>query len=758
MTTRITSTSKFAISLCVFAPLLFLPKLAEAASIADDVNNLAETAKSTADSFLQESFDLRLKYQYNGCSLNELDRQNLYNLATKASDELRTIAKVQQSLKNKIETYQGTDWDDKYGKTGLWRKLALDLSVTTLYNCSTDFYRAISAEPDEKNKILLDILTAIDPLDKALRCPDAELLKAKTTAQLARTELAYKPSAIYQLNSIAADRDIPEPIRFRAAIEKTNFLGSTEDDDAGKLLNELDTGSCRDDLELVLTLAFFQQQKDPAAFEKIVQKWPQTQDHLAPIILDNVLNKLVNEQDITGISTFDVELAVLAAWKNNAQNYTQLLDKLASVKKFQTSLVLYVTGLAFTETAPAKSINLLTQASKLQQSHKSSRLDIEPEKIAEQAAKLAYNLFLSDTSACPVAVEAFQNYSVIAADKADIQLQYLYTLILNQCDQPQQAMVLLKKIASGSEPGPAEIWRKRATLDLILQTLSQTVAHDAARKSTIEQLACLIDDCPSDDNEFAQLRTEAVTIYCQLLLENNNTASAQKILDTLGYSQPLQPALALLKSKALLQLDKLSESAQALLDINDPNYTAFYNHTMELLEQIVEKIDLLRAQEKNFQQTIQACEKLSHLCYARLRDAQKYQAGFYLAEITIFSDENHQEKISQAAKLLSDLEKNNSQNPSLVRCRARLLAEQGKFEQAAGLWAKIAKNLESDSGRWWQAKFFELDCAAKAKKISIKDIAHSIEVLQASSHSIPDFWAEKLELLRRQCTADTNNS
>jgi hypothetical protein len=748
---------KSAISLCLLASFLLLQKVAYAASITDDINNLAETAKSTADSFLQESFDLRLKYQYNGCALNGPDRKNLYSLAAKACDELRTIAKVQQSLKNKIETYQGTDWDDKYGKTGLWRKLASDLYITTLYSCIADYYRATTSEPDEKNKILLDILTKIDPLDKALNLPDIKLLKAKATAQLARTELAYKPSAIYLLNSLSADRDIPEPIRVRAAIEKINFLGSTEDDYVSKLLNELDTSSCRDDLELVLSLAFFQQQKDAAAFEKIVQKWPQAQDYLAPIILDNVLNKLINDQDITAISTFDAELAVLAAWKNNAQNYAQLLDKLTPVKKFQTALILYVAGLAFAENAPEKSINLLTQASKLQQSHKSSRLDIEPEKIAEQAAKLAYNLFLSDASACLATIEAFQNYSAIAADKADIQLEYLYTLVLNQCGQPQQAMVLLQKIASGSETGHAEIWRKRAAFDLILRTLSQTANEETARKSTIEQLALLIDDCPSDGSEFAQLKTEAVTIYCQLLLENNDAASAQKILDTLRYSQPNQPTLTLLKSKALLQLDKLCESAKVLLDVNDPNYTGFYNHAMELLEQTTKKIDLLQTREPNFQQTIQTCEKLSRLCYIRLRDTQKYQAGLYLAEITIFSGENHQEKISQASKLLSDLEKTNSQNLDLVRCRARLLAEQGRFEQAARLWAKIAVD-ESDTSRWWQAKFFELDYAAKAKKISKKDIAQSIEVLQASSHSIPDFWAEKLKLLRQQCTADINNS
>lgn len=758
MTTQTVHTSKLPVLFPLLASLLLFAEHIKAASIAEDVNNLAETAKSTTDAFLQESFSLRLKYQYNGCSLDISDRQNLYNLAAKASEQLRAISKVQQSLKTKIENYQATDWDDKYGKTGLWRKLTSDLYVTTLFGCDADYYLAITAEPDEKNKILLDILTRIDSIDKSIRSPDAMLIKTKTTAQLARTELAYKPSAIHLLNSLAADQDVPEATRFRAAIEQISFFGNSDDDKVDELLKKLDRSSCRDDLELVLALAFFKQQKDTTTFEKTIAKWPQTKDYLAFLVLNNVLGKIANKQDITQISIFDTELAVLAVWKNNVQNHIQLLDKFASIEKFQTSLILYVTGLAFAESAPTKAIDLLIRASKLQQLHRNSYLDIEPEKIAEQAAKLAYNLFLSDSSTCPLAVETFQNYLTIAAGKTDMQLEYLYTVILNQCGRQPQATDLLKKIATGPDDGLAELWHKRASFDLILQTMSQTTTEDAARNSIIEQLASLIDDCPNDNIELAQLRTEAVTIYCQLLLENNNTVSARKALDILSYSQTHQPTLTLLKSKALFQLDRLAESARMLLDLNDPNYTGFYNHAMVLLEQTTEKIDLLQSQEQNFQQTIQTCEKISHICYAHLKDTQKYQAGIYFAEITLFSDENHPAKILQAAKLLSDLEKNSPQDPNLVRCRARLLTEQGKFEQAANIWAKIAKKLEPNCDRWWRAKFFELNCASQVKNVSKNNIAHSIEVLEASWPDVPPFWDKKLKLLKQNCHADISSN
>ena len=91
-----------------------------------------------------------------------------------------------------------------------------------------------------------------------------------------------------------------------------------------------------------------------------------------------------------------------------------------------------------------------------------------------------------------------------------------------------------------------------------------------------------------------------------------------------------------------------------------------------------------------------------------------------------------------------------------IRCKARLKAGQAEFGEAAVLWAKVCEMRKSDSmpenersWQWWRAKFYELECLAKEKDESKKQVLHTIEVLENSFTDIPPFWAEKLNILKQ---------
>jgi hypothetical protein len=88
---------------------------------------------------------------------------------------------------------------------------------------------------------------------------------------------------------------------------------------------------------------------------------------------------------------------------------------------------------------------------------------------------------------------------------------------------------------------------------------------------------------------------------------------------------------------------------------------------------------------------------------------------------------------------------------------------QDSFEQSARLWAKIAELRRNDnpaqnqkSWRWWQAKFYELDCLAKSPDADKHNIAHTIDVLFNSFSDIPSPWAEKFSRLKEQLRDNTN--
>jgi len=735
---------------------------ADAIPTAEDINSLAEIAKLTADTFMQESLELRLRYEYSEKFLTQDDKKNLQKIAKRACNHLQTIAKSQQALKNKIEDYQGDDWDDRYGSTGLWRKLFTDVYTTTLSKCQIDFYLALTNEqPQQKNK-LHKILAQIGSLETTYRSANSQLLKANVLTLLAQTDPAYKTLAIKQLDELNGQETVVDEIYITVEIEKIKFPGQTRPGQLDTLAEELAQSSCAGDLELALSLAFLRRRLNyPEALKQTVHIWPQTEGFLGSLILLDLSHRIaqgqLNKQALRQISVVEAELAVQATWENKAEDHKTLLDYFSNTEKFQTPLILYVTAVAFAESSPTKAVNLLVKASNLQQLQKSDKLNVKAERIAKQAAQLAYNLFAEDLTNCQLALTAFDNYCTMAGEKIDEELEYLYTIVLNNCGQVTKSKELLEKIADR----PAGYWRNRARLDLIVLTIQQNQHENQSwRSELLKQLSNLISGCIGQDEDHYQLRAKAITIYCQLLLESKDKVSAQKVLNILDETKTASdPNLNVFKSKALRQLGRLDESAHYLLRaIIEPNFCELVGEAMELLSETVDRIDQAQEEVNEFPQMVQDCYKLAEFCYGCLDGTQNQQAGLFLAEISVFAANKKKDELLVVDKLLDNLANDaDISDVDLLRCRARLLAEQDKFDEAAELWGKVAKMRKRDvlltnqrSWKWWRAKFYELNCWAKQPQTEKGRLLHTVEILENSFTNIPPLWAEKLNSLKQE--------
>ncbi len=517
------------------------------------------------------------------------------------------------------------------------------------------------------------------------------------------------------------------------------------------LAEELAQSSCADDLELVLSLAFLQRRYEPASFEKILQIWPQIEDFLGSLVLSDLSQRVEQQQGLERISVFEAELAAQAAWKNEVKDYEMLLSHLAGIEKFQTPLILYVAALAYADSSPAAAVNFLINASKLQQQQKSDKLEVSAEEIAEQGAWFAYNLFAADSLDCPPAIEAFENYYIKAGGKIDEELEYLYSVVLDSCGQTLESQGLLERIANR----PAGYWRNRAELDLIRKAIQQSEPLNRQYYILFWRLSNLLADCSEQDERDRQLRTEALSVYCQLLLESKENKSAQKVLDILTEAETTRaPNLNVFKAKALQQLGRLDESARFLLSAIDPNSCELAGEAMELLSEVVDTIDRFEKSGLSFR----VLKQLAQFCYDCLKGRQRRQAGLFLVEISIFAAAKEKDTLLAVEKLLSNLANADAGDVDLHRCRARLLTENGKFKEAAGLWAQIGEVRKSElpeasrrSWKWWRAKFYELYCWAKCPQTKKEEVLHTIEVLENTFTSVPPLWAEKLDSLKQQC-------
>jgi hypothetical protein len=615
-----------------------------------------------------------------------------------------------------------------------------------------DYYLALASEREQRDQILHLILSEMDSLARSDKRFSPNLIRGKVLALLAQIEPSYKDAAVREFEAFVVYSDIYRPTA--AAIEKMKLLGPPDTNQLNILVERLQSNWNDRYLELILSLMSLQRRYDPEGFEKTIRGWPQTEDFISSFVLADLVDRIskmqTTEENLGQISVFEAELAVQAAWKNEAKNYKELLSCLSNTEKFRTPLILYVAATTFAESSPAEEVSLLVKASKLQQ--KSDRLDIEPYKIAEQAAKLAYNLFSKDPCNCPVAIDAFDNYSAIAGDKIDEELEYLYSFVLRDCGRVEKSKELLQKIADR----PMGLWCQRAKLDLILQQMQQIPQDEP-----LEQLKGFILSCAGQDEKSIAIRGEALNIYCRSLLERADAPSAQKVLDILDKAEKT-PGIRLdfFKAKAFQQIGELEQAVHYMVSAIVFDSGSLAPDVTQLLSEVVENVEQFEIHASDFNGMLNNCRQLAEFSDKSLNNRQ---TALLLAELLVFTADNEQSRLIEAENLLNTLAGDtDTADADFLCCRARLLAKQHRFDEAARLWAELCRIHEKGeppsanqrSWKWWRAKYYELYCWSKLPQTKKEDVSHSIEILENSFRNIPPLWAGKMSSLKSAAASE----
>ncbi len=727
----------------------------------EDINSLAQNAKVTRDTFFADSYQMRLRYEYAGKFPAPADCNELKKIAGTARDRLWAIAHSQQQLIQKIEDYQEPDWEEKYGVTGLWRKLSTNILTTRFYKCEVDYCRALTEQWPEKNEILNNLLGEIKSLEKAFSSADLLILKARTYGLLASTNPTYNILAKKHFDSLAERFDIGKDKAFWAEIERINLLGEKQQGHLEKLSREPAFSNRQYDTELILKIALLQRRmRQMQGFERTVTTWPRIQDFVGFLILEDLYNRnserQLNKKSLQKLSVIEAELAANAAWKDDAKNYVPLLTTLTQSEKFQTALILYVTASKLSQSSPATATELLIKASQSQQQQQSRFLKLAADKIAEQAANYALQLFNQGKIDCYLAIKAFDNYQQITNEKTNDELQYYHVNILEDCNEKDKADKLLENLATTSKG----IYGKTARFDLIINKIKQKELTEEEVLKYLGELRELISDFNSRDKKEGELREQAVKIYCSRLLDFGRKETAENVLEFLDTVKQFGFAeAALFKSKALGQCGRFKDAVKYMTEAVDFNDCQLGRDAIELVRNLISQIDEFES-ESEF---LGNCKKLAEYGYNCFEIAEN---GLMLVEISILTANKRKDELSEIEQLLKTVENLESVNEHILsRCRARLLTKQGRFSEAAELWSQINKTLTVSSAsantrsrQWWRAKYYELYCWSRLPDTKKDDVLHNIEVLENSFTAIPQLWAEKLSLLKQRTRMAKNSS
>ena len=689
--------------------LLPLPILAETLPAEEDIGDLSVQVREIIAEFMAETIEIRLGYEYKNRFFRLDDRQELAAIAKVASDRLSNIIAAQQKFKQQIEDYHGSDWDSRFGATGLWRTLIADLQDTVRFKCEVDYYLALCADSNEVETIRSQILGHLG------QSRHDNLLRARLCAISDSAEALALLDSL--LNYAAADE-----IYFTAALTRLKFLPNTEPEQLKELIALFESGELADSFELSAKLAFLSRRFGSAgALEHLLTKWPQARPFIAKLIMADLLDAIEKDQFSENfLSPLEAECAIHLNRAIPSDRYNRMLENLLVFDKFRMPAILYAAGEMYLEENPHRAVNLFIEASRVQLSNESLFPAISAEKIAMRAGQIAYDLFVDDSNRCDPAERAISNYLSFKDAEFFQDYEYLYCEVLRSCGDDPNAALILGQIAA--RPGGAYAFR--AQYDILTAALnSATVNSD--RSKLLAQLKDFIIKLP-DFEQHNDLRTEAIHSYCHLGVEVDEIYA---------------PA-------AIVNLPEM------LLSVGDDSLGCSL-HIQFLLGRIVERIDQYESQMADFAKFVKDCHRLSLKFKNCPEHKTKTDAAIISAELEIFAASDEKQLLRIEKTLAGLAEQNISDNVELVRCRARLMMALRRYAAAAELWSKVASARQGSRQasslhleRWWRAKIYELNCWAKLADTDQEKVFHSVEVL-ANASDIPPFWAARLEDLAR---------
>jgi len=714
----------------------------------DDISAKAEAARERLGRFMRESIEPRLAYEYKEHFFDEKDAARLASLAAPAREDLQGIYDAQERMRKSIEGYEGEDWDTLYGATGLWRRICTDAQKTRLMKAQVDYYVALTAEPKERQRILQGLVGVCELSEPAFG-RSAGLLKARALALMARSEKAFEEQARSGLELILSAGDLHDETYFESALEKLKLEPNPDSRQIEALAERLRRSRCADDFELNLKLAFLALRFGKAGFLKdLITKWPEAEDFAGRVILSEIVER--RDEDNMTNTIFEVELAAKAARQKGIEKYKEPLVKLCRVERFQTPLLLYVTARACAESLPAEAVEYYLRATLARQKLKSSKLELDAVQIAEQGAKLAHKVYHKEPAHRRIVRRMIDYYCRIAGDRVDETVQYFYTRLLSGEGRTGEAIELLQKIA---EKGGR--FANRAKLDLIVHGLENGSEDLRFRHKLTEKLKNLIDSVDSTSEQDRGVKAEAVRLYCQLILENDDKASSQEVLTLLEETEGVDiQRSGILRAAALNELGRLPEAVRQLLPAGESNGCGWSGLGLEVLSAVLAgPVDQWAEEMPDFAALIQNCYRLGQRLAECVRQKQRPLAGLIYAEFNVLAGGQDKEKLAEAEGILIKLAGEGFDNDiDWLRCKARLLMAKGEFAAASRAWGRIRAARKTAAGKqsreWWRAKFYEIQCWGKLSDTTGAEVVHAVEVLLHTYRNIPEFWAMKLQVLK----------
>lgn len=732
-----------------------LPGAAETTTDSQWVESTGRQIRQTADAYLRETARARFEYEYAGRFLNEAGRTALLEQSQNLREQLNPLLQKQKERLDAIERYNGADWDELYGRTGLWKRLRTDWLSGNWWTAQADYYSALASASPQRESLCRKILTQSQGQTEPFGGSAGRILTARVLALMGETDPAAKKQALEILDSIIVNSSpsIPDPVRLSAMIQFFSIQGKIGPQQIQSLAALCRKETCSDQIELRLSAGFLELRLKCGTMTILSDlPTPSSARSFAGSILlaeldDAFRGGRLGREVVAQRPLAAVRLAVEAAEAGGPQRYRDLLAELCKVPALSHPQIYYAAGRAWQQDSPVRAMEYYLRCSAEQQRQPDANLPIEPIALAEQAARLAIRIFQSEPNKAGVAEPAIRLYLNLTGGKADPAIQYGFVSVLRSCGKGSEADALLDRIIRTDGP-----YRNPARLDRIVQGLRGRADSAKAGLNAMEELTQLIEDIPANPTGLdMEVRAEACQLLCRLLLEGGEPVNAQKVLVLLEQNPGLERRrVAPLSACALRILDRPVEAVRALAAAAGPQDCNSVGEAVLSLSAVLERIETYEALS-TFGSFLKDFDTVSEYALGCAPAELRNHARFVRAEALSFMSES--EKLAEAERILDEIAAGGQPSDlNWIRCQARLQESRGEFASAVKLWTQITDSLRSAAGKapeaaWWQARYHALRCFGRLPECKSGDIEHAVQVLLSSHGPAPAPWDQKLQSL-----------
>ena len=745
-------------SLLMFAVLLCVcGQFCIGAALLPSSHDIAAKEKESLavfEKFMRESMKLRLEYEYAGRFGSNSAKDKLLSLAQNASINLQRVCDDQEIIQRRIEDHDGIDWESRYGKSGLWRKILADIRRSEQLKCRCDYTVAMAFDGAEREWIVKDIIQRCEQ-GKVFEGVDAELMRIK--AELLIANGALEKQWLLEEAELLTKRS---GISDAAAIERgililkcRKLFGRSEID---KLFAKFKESKALDDFDLSMRLAMVGLSVGRTNILKAVDKrWPIAEVLAGEVVLQAIQGD--NGKQLDKKSKVEISLAATAMMRlqvtgQDAEGCRALLKRLCSIDKFRCAGLLQAAGESHVEAEPLKAVEYYIAAAKEQRLSGGSIGRVTANDLALSAAETAYRLYCENGDFSKAATEVLRFYCDFAKDEANEQIRYVYAGLLEENGQSEQAEKLLTQIAENGGK-----WAKNAKLDLLISRVVKKEVDEKKTAKLLIELEGLISDSDRDNINERQVRSRAIEVYCGLLLERNSRDSAQRAFNVLsGANKERTARHILLKGESLRQLERLDEAVDVVIEASKTGIAGWAGLGVEVLSELLDdSLETYLSTMDDPGSFVSKCNILSEKCLVNAEDGWRWQGQLVRAEFALIAWDRGvwqtgKSAASEAKKLLGMVkEAGHDGDIGWVRCSGRLAMAEGKWDEAVRIWGQICqarRGAGQGSERiwqWWRAKYYELECFSKLAGVEHNEVVHAVEVLENSFGTLPEPWSGK---------------